>query len=74
MDVVDSTRLYTCPFTTRNQAIKTLEKVGQAIKQASRDESDDQAFSLMIKFLIAVAGGSTGHTVVTTPCNITVWI
>ena len=35
--------LYTSPFTTRNQEIKTLEKLDQAIKQASRDELSDQA-------------------------------
>ena len=34
-----------------DQAIKTLEKVDHAIKQASRDESNDQAFILTIKFL-----------------------
>ena len=43
-------RLYTSPFTIRNQEIKTLEKLDQAIKQASRDESSDQA-SVSIKIL-----------------------
>ena len=51
MGMADRIHLYMCPFTTRNQAIKTLEKVDQAIKQASRDESNDQAFILTIKFL-----------------------
>ena len=51
MGVANHIRLYTCPFTTRNQAIKTPEKVDQAIKQASRDESNDQAPILTIKFL-----------------------
>ena len=51
MGVADRIHLYTHLFTTRNQAIKTLEKVDQVIKQASRDESNDQAFILMIKFL-----------------------
>ena len=35
MGVANRIRLYTGPFTIRNQAIKTLEKVDQAIKQAS---------------------------------------
>ena len=43
--------LYTRLFSTRNQAIKTLEKVDQVIKHASKDESNDQAFILTIKFL-----------------------
>ena len=51
MGVADRICLYTRPFTKRNQAIKILEKVDQAIKQASRDESNDQAFILTIKFL-----------------------
>ena len=33
--------LYTHPFTTRLQVIKTQEKVDQVIKQASRDELKD---------------------------------
>ena len=41
--MVDRIRLYTSPFITRNQEIKTLEKLNQVIKQASRDESSDQA-------------------------------
>ena len=51
MGVADRIHLYTCPFTTRNQAIKTPDKVDQAIKQASRDESNDQGSILTIKFL-----------------------
>ena len=51
MGMADRIRLYTCPFTTRNQAIKTAEKVDQAIKQAFRDESNDHAPILTIKFL-----------------------
>ena len=51
MGVADHIRLYMRPFITRNQAIKTPEKVDQAIKQASRDESNDQALILTIKFL-----------------------
>ena len=51
MGVADRICLYTCPFATRNQPIKTPEKVDQAIKQASRDESNDQAPILTIKFL-----------------------
>ena len=42
-------RSYTCPFTTRNQRIKTLEKLGQAIKQAPRYESSDQGLIFEIK-------------------------
>ena len=38
--MADRTRLCTSPFTTRNQEIKTLD---QAIKQALRDGSSDQA-------------------------------
>ena len=49
--MVDRIRLYTSPFITRNQEIKTLEKLNQAIKQASRDESSDQASISMIKIL-----------------------
>ena len=62
--MADRICLYTRPFTTRNQEIKTLAKVDQAIKQASRDKSSDQAVILAIKIL---AVGSTGHIVVTTP-------
>ena len=51
MGVADRICLYTHPFTARNQASKTLEKVDQVIKQASRDESNNQAFILTIKFL-----------------------
>ena len=43
--------LYMRMFATKNQAIKTLEKVDKAIKQASRDELNHQAFILTIKFL-----------------------
>ena len=43
--------MYTSPFTTRNQEIKTLEKLDQAIKQASRDESSGQASISTIKNL-----------------------
>ena len=43
--------LYTSPFTTRNQEIKTLEKLDQAIKQASRDELSDLASISTIKVL-----------------------
>ena len=49
--MVDRIGLYTSPFITRNQEIKTLEKLNQAIKQASRDESSDQASISMIKIL-----------------------
>ena len=49
--MVDRIRLYTSPFITRNQEIKTLEKLNQAIKQASRDESSDQASISTIKIL-----------------------
>ena len=50
--MVDRIRLYTSPFIARNQDIKTLEKINQAIKQASRDdESSDQASISMIKIL-----------------------
>ena len=51
MGVADRIRLYTCLFTTRNQAIKMPEKVDQAIKQASRHESNDQPLILTIEFL-----------------------
>ena len=51
MGMADCIRLYTCPFTTRNQAIKTPEKVDQMIKQASRDGSNDQATIMTIMFL-----------------------
>ena len=51
MGVADRIRLYMRPFITRNQAIKTPEKVDQTIKQAPRDESNDQALILTIKFL-----------------------
>ena len=53
MGVADRIRLYNimCPFTTKNQAIKTPQKVDQVIKQASRDKSNDQAPILTIKFL-----------------------
>ena len=44
-------RLCTSPFTTRNQEFKTLEKLDQSIKQASRDESSDQASISTIKIL-----------------------
>ena len=63
--MVDRIRLYTSPFITRNQEIKILEKLNQAIKQ---DESSDQASISTIKILDRVAAGSTGHIVVTTPC------
>ena len=46
--VADRTRLCTSPFTTRNQEIKALD---QAIKQALRDESSDQATISTIKIL-----------------------
>ena len=49
--MVERIHLYTSPFTTRNQEIKTLEKLDQVIKQASRDESSDQASILTIKIL-----------------------
>ena len=51
--MADRICLYTSPFTTRNQEleIKTLEKLGQTIKQASRDESSDQASISTIKIL-----------------------
>ena len=51
MGVTGRIRLYMRPFIARNQAIKTPEKVDQTIKQASRDESNDQALILTIKFL-----------------------
>ena len=44
--VTTHVRLYTCPFTTRNQRIK---KLGQAIKQAPRYESSDQELILVIQ-------------------------
>ena len=50
MGVANCIRLYTRLFTTKNQAIKTPGKVDQAIKQASRDESNDQAPILTIKY------------------------
>ena len=65
MGLTDRVRLYMRPFTTRNVAIKILEKLEQAIKQASRDESNDRVLILTIKIL---ADGSTEHMVVTTPC------
>ena len=37
MGMADHICLYMRPFTTRNQVIKTPEKVDQVIKQASRD-------------------------------------
>ena len=49
--VANRIHLYTSPFTTRNQEIKTLEKLDQVIKQASRDESSDQASVSTIKIL-----------------------
>ena len=49
--MVDRIRLYTSPFITRNQEIKTLQKLNQVIKQASRDESSDQASISTIKIL-----------------------
>ena len=58
-------RLYTSPFTTRNQEIKTLEKLDQVIKQASRDESSDQASISTIKILDHYR--SWKYIVVTTP-------
>ena len=51
MGVADRICLYTSPFTTRNQEIKTLAKADQVIKQASRDKSSDQAVILAIKIL-----------------------
>ena len=51
MGVADHIHLHTHPFTTTNQAIKMPEKVDQAIKQASRDESNDLIFILTVKFL-----------------------
>ena len=51
MGVAIRIRLHMRPFTTRNQVIKTPEKVDQVIKQASRDESNNQAPILTIKFL-----------------------
>ena len=47
--VTTRARSYTRPFTTRNQRIKTLEKLGQAIKQAPRYESSDQGLIFEIK-------------------------
>ena len=47
--VATRARSYTRPFTTRNQRIKTLEKLGQAIKQAPRYESSDQGLIFEIK-------------------------
>ena len=47
--VTTRARSYTHPFTTRNQRIKTLEKLGQAIKQAPRYESSDQGLIFEIK-------------------------
>ena len=49
MGVVTRVRSCTCPFITANQAIKALRKLDQAIKQASRNESRDQAGILAIK-------------------------
>ena len=49
--MVDCIHLYTSPLITRNQEIKTLEKLDQAIKQASRDESSDEASISAIKIL-----------------------
>ena len=54
---------YTRPFTTRNQAgsrlrSSELQGINQTIKLPF----------LRSNFLIAVAGGGTGHIVVTTPC------
>ena len=46
--MADRIGLYTSPFTIRNQEI---EKLDQAIKQASRDESSDQASISTIKIL-----------------------
>ena len=67
--MADRIRLYTCQFTTRNQVIKTPEKVDQVIKQVPMDESNYQAPILMIKFLDHRCRYiSTGHIVVTTPC------
>ena len=51
MGVAGHIHLYMRPFIARNQAIKMPEKVDQTIKQASRDESNDQALILTIKFL-----------------------
>jgi hypothetical protein len=60
--------LYTSLFTTRNQEIKTLERIDQAIKQASRKNQTIKHSFWRSKFLIAVADESIGHRVVTTPC------
>ena len=49
--MADRIRLCTSPFTTRKQEIKALENLDQAIKQASRDESSDQATISTIKIL-----------------------
>ena len=49
--MADCIRLYTSLFTIRNQEIKTLEKLDQAIKQASRDKSSDQASISTIKIV-----------------------
>ena len=49
--MADRIRVYTSPFTTRNREIKTLEKLDQAIKQASRDESSYQVSISTIKIL-----------------------
>ena len=49
--MADRIRLCISPFTTRNQEIKTLEKPDQVIKQASRDESSDQASISMVRIL-----------------------
>ena len=38
---------YVCLYTLRNQAIKKLERVDQVIKQASGNDSNDQALILM---------------------------
>ena len=46
--MTDCARLYTRPFTTRNQDIKRLEKQDQTIKE---DESSYQAIILTIKIL-----------------------
>ena len=47
--MADHICLCTSLFTTRNQEIKTLEKLDQAIKQASRDESSNQASISTVK-------------------------
>ena len=66
--------VYTCillRLLQRNQEIKTIDKKDQAIKQASGNESNNQALILVIKILDRRRSWKyigTGHMVVTTPC------